>query len=138
MHAVSGVTLDGRALSLADLRGHVVVLNTWASWCYPCRTELPALASVQRATAGRGITFVGIDEQDSSSAARAFLVAHGVSYANLTDSDGQLLASVGLVPPAAIPSTLVVDRAGDVAARIIGAITAAELTRVLDQLAPAP
>ena len=70
--AIAGTTLGGAHLSVARLTGNVVVVNAWASWCYPCRTESPALALVARETAGRGITFLGLDEQDARSAAMQF------------------------------------------------------------------
>jgi thiol-disulfide isomerase/thioredoxin len=136
LHDLSGSTLAGRPLALAGLHGQVVVLNTWASWCYPCRTEVPALVAVARATAGRGVTFVGMDEQDTVASARTFQSAQHMPYASLVDPDGRLLARLGLVPADAIPSTLVVDRTGHVAARFIGPLTAASLTHVLDELAP--
>ena len=128
--------MGGERLSLSQLRGQVVVLNMWASWCYPCRTEVPALVAVAHATTGRGISFVGLDELDSSSSAKNFLSTDHVEYPNLVDADGSLLARLGLVPANAIPSTLIVDRTGHAAARVIGPVSAAELTSVLAQLAP--
>ena len=134
---VSGVTLDGKPLALSALRGHVVVLNAWASWCYPCRAEMPDLATVARATAGRGVTFLGINEQDDRSSAVSFVAAQHVPFTSLVDSDGRILGGLKVVSPDAIPSTLVLDRNGQVAARIIGPATVPELTAVLDRLAPA-
>ncbi len=136
VNELSGTTLAGARLSMTDLRGQVVVLNSWASWCYPCRSEVPALVAVSRATADRGVTFVGIDEQDSDSAGRTFMASNHVPYPSLVDSDGALLGSLRLVPASAIPSTLIVDRTGRVAARVIGPTTAAELSELLAQLAP--
>jgi thiol-disulfide isomerase/thioredoxin len=135
MHEVSGVSLAGGHLTVPeDMSGQVVVLNVWASWCYPCRAEVPALVAAARATSSQGIVFVGIDEEDASSSARSFVAAHHVPYSSLVDSDGQLLAGLGLVPADAIPSTLVVDRTGHVAARFIGPATAVALTEVLSGL----
>lgn len=133
---LSGVTLGGKSLTLSDLRGHVVVLNAWASWCYPCRSEMPGLASVAHATASRGVVFVGIDEQDEAAAARDFVSAQHVPFASLVDSDGRLLAGLKVVSPNAIPSTLVLDRSGGIAARIIGPASPDELATLLDRLAP--
>jgi thiol-disulfide isomerase/thioredoxin len=133
---LSGATLEGRTLALSALRGHVVVLNAWASWCYPCRAEMPGLASVAKATASRGVVFVGINEQDEGAAARDFVAAQHVPFASLVDSDGRLLAALKVVSPKAIPSTLVLDPSGRIAARIIGPATTEELTAVLDGLAP--
>jgi peroxiredoxin len=136
LHELSGTTLSGARLSLSALRGKVIVLNAWASWCFPCRSEVPALVAASRSSAARGVTFLGIDEQDSADAARAFVAAEHMPYPSLFDDDGTVLGSLGLVPANAIPSTLVLDRTGRVAARVIGATTAAELSMLLDQLAP--
>jgi len=133
---VSGTTLGGQPLALSALRGHVVVLNAWASWCYPCRAEMPDLATVARATASRGVLFLGINEQDDRSSAVSFVAAQHVPFTSLVDADGRLLGGLKVVSPAAIPSTLVLDQNGLVAARIIGPATVSELTAVLDRLAP--
>jgi len=127
------VTLSGGTLNLASLRGHVVVLNVWASWCAPCKAESPALASVARATEAQGVVFVGIDENDQNQAAKAFLAGIGSSYPNLADPQGELLAQLRMLPPA-VPSSLLVDATGHVAARVIGPTTAPQMTRLLADL----
>jgi len=132
--ALSGPTLTGSTLSLQSLIGNIVVLNAWASWCDPCRQESPDLAKVSRALAAAGVRFVGLDEQDITSHAIAFAKQVGADYPHLIDSDGSLLVKLAIVPPAAIPSTLVIDRTGHVAARFIGATTAAKLTVVLKRV----
>jgi thiol-disulfide isomerase/thioredoxin len=119
---LSGSTLDGSALTLSSLRGHVVVLNVWASWCGPCREESPLLARVAAATNAAGVRFVGIDEQDHADAARTFAASAGARYPHIVDPDGALLARLRLVPSSGIPSTLVLDRSGAVAARVIGPV----------------
>ena len=131
---LSGTTLAGKALAIHDFLGQVVVLNAWASWCDPCRQESPDLARVAKLMAGAGVQFVGLDEQDVTSHAIAFVKQVGSTYPHLVDGDGRLLNQLGIVPPAAIPSTLVFDRSGQVAARFIGATTAAKLTEVLRQI----
>lgn len=127
---LSGPTLGGGTLDVASLRGHVVVLNVWASWCEPCKAESPALAAVARSTAGQGVKFVGIDENDEDAAATAFLARIGSSYPNLADPQGRLLASLRMLPPA-VPSSLVIDPQGRVAARVIGPTTEAGMTALL-------
>jgi thiol-disulfide isomerase/thioredoxin len=131
---LAGTTLAGKTLAIHDFLGQVVVLNAWASWCDPCRQESPDLARVAKAMAGVGVKFVGLDEQDATSHAIAFVKQVGATYPHLVDGDGRLLNQLGIVPPAAIPSTLVFDRSGHVAARFIGATTAAKLTEVLRQI----
>ena len=124
MPAVAGDTLDGGRLTLYDLRGHVVVVNVWGSWCAPCREEAPALARVARETEARGVRFVGIDTRDNADAARAFVRRFGIPYPSLVDQDGRvLLAFNGILPVSAVPSTLVIDRNGLIAARVVGKVT---------------
>ncbi len=118
---VEGTTLDGEPLRLADLSGHLVVVNAWGSWCVPCRDEAPVLARVARETAPQGVRFVGIDTRDSSGAANAFERAFEIPYPSIVDPDGQVLLTLkGLIPVSGVPSTLLVDPRGGVAARIIG------------------
>lgn len=109
-------------MSLSSLSGDVIVLNAWASWCEPCRAESPALASLASSTQPLGVRFVGLDEGDRQAPAKAFVATAGTTYPHIVDTDGTLLASLRLVPATAIPSTLVLDRSGHVAARVIGPI----------------
>jgi thiol-disulfide isomerase/thioredoxin len=134
---LSGPTLGGGSLALSSLRGHVVVLNVWASWCEPCRAESPALARVARDTVSAGVHFVGVDEQDRAEAARTFAASAGTTYPHLVDSDGKLLASLRLVPSSGIPSTLVLDSSGHVAARVIGAVDATAFEALVKAVAGA-
>jgi thiol-disulfide isomerase/thioredoxin len=131
--ALAGETLDGRAWSLASQdRGHIVVINVWASWCGPCRGELPTLASAaKRLGPDDGVRFVGLDEADRASDARAFVASTGITYPSLVDSSGSLLRELRLLPQAGVPSTLVLDTHGRMAARVIGAITAIELDKIV-------
>lgn len=128
---LSGATLDGRTLALSSLRGHVVVLNVWAAWCDPCRAESPTLAQISRDTAASGVRFVGVDEQDRPDAARAFAASAGTTYPHIVDPDGKLLGSLRLVPSSGIPSTLVIDSTGAVAARVIGPVDASTFEGVV-------
>jgi thiol-disulfide isomerase/thioredoxin len=135
---LSGTTLDGRLLSLRTLGpAVVVVINVWASWCGPCRTESPVLASEARALQGHGVRFLGLDEEDRTAAARAYAVSAGEIYPSLVDHDGALLRRLTLLPPQGIPSTLVLDSSGRVAARVIGMVTRAQLQRIVTSLEPA-
>jgi thiol-disulfide isomerase/thioredoxin len=130
--ALSGKTLNGRSISLASLeRGDIVVINVWASWCGPCRDELPKLAAADKQLRHEGVQFLGLDERDVTSKARAFVASTGASYPNLVDTNGELLQKLRPLPQAAIPSTLVLDRHGRMAARVIGPITSPELRRIM-------
>jgi thiol-disulfide isomerase/thioredoxin len=118
---VSGTTIAGQSLTLASYRGQVVVLNFWGSWCAPCRAEAPALGTLARQMYASGVRFVGIDIRDEAAAAQAFMQSFGISYPSLNDpSDEIALLFRATVPPAAIPSTIIVDRTGKIAARIVG------------------
>ena len=133
--AVVASTLDGERLALAELRGHVVVLNVWGSWCAPCRAEAGDLAAVSKETHGSGVRFIGIDVRDFPSDARAFQRRYGINYPSWDDPDAKLLARFsGIVPISAVPSTIVVDQSGAVAARIIGRVRAADLRAVIADL----
>jgi thiol-disulfide isomerase/thioredoxin len=128
---LSGRTLAGARFDLHALRGHVVVINVWASWCTECRTESPLLARMSRRLASSGVAFVGVDERDDAGSARRFAAHAGARYPELFDPSSQLLADLPQLPQMGIPSTLIVDRVGRSAARIIGAVHPGELRRAL-------
>jgi thiol-disulfide isomerase/thioredoxin len=134
---VSGITLTGQRLSLRGLRGNVVVLNFWASWCTPCRAEAPTLAQLSRAYQARGVRFVGVNIKDPGQAnGAAYERSFGIVYPSLYDPAGQvLLAFRATVFPSAIPSTLVIDRAGRIAARITGQVSYSGLKQLINQVA---
>ena len=120
---ILGTTLTGQRFSLAGDRGDVVVLNFWGSWCAPCRAEAPALAALAKHFQRDAVRFVGDDVHDYATAARAFERTFGVSYPSLNDPGEQVaLAFHSTLPPTAIPSTLVIDRGGRIAARVIGEV----------------
>ena len=130
-----GTTLDGDTFRLSDHRGEVVVLNVWASWCAPCRAEAPTLAALSTQYADSGVQFVGLDTRDSDVSARAFDAKYGIDYPSVIDRDGQLqLLFSDSLPPQAIPSTLVVDADGKVAARVLGRASESTLRGVIDPL----
>jgi peroxiredoxin len=125
--AVSGTLLDGATFTLASDRGHVVVLNFWGSWCAPCRKEAADLQSVHAATAARGVAFVGVNIRDETDPAKAYDTAHSITYPSIFDPSGRVALQFAQVPPSAIPSTLVVDATGHIAAVHLGSITAKQL-----------
>jgi len=130
-----GVDLNGDPLALSDFAGDVVVLNVWASWCAPCRAEAGALEEVALQFDDKGVQFIGLNTRDSNAAAQAFIRNYGVTYPSLVDTDGriQLLFNDSL-PPQAIPSTIVIDQQGMVAARALGTVTAATLRAMIEPL----
>lgn len=121
---VTGTTLTGAKWSLASERGHLVVLNFWGSWCAPCRREAPALAALASHFKNAPVRFLGDDVHDSPATAKAFEQSFNVGYPSLNDPGEQVaLAFHGTVPPAAIPTTLLIDRTGHVAARVVGGVS---------------
>jgi len=133
--ALVGTTLDGDEYALTDDRGNVVVMNVWASWCAPCRAEAPELEEVWTQVQDDGVQFIGLNTRDSTLSAQRFVETMGLTFPSVQDTDGrlQLLFSDSL-PPQAIPSTLVVDREGRVAARMLGKVSAATLRGVIDEV----
>ncbi len=132
---VSGTTLTGDQLRLSDLRGDVVVLNVWASWCAPCRAEAPALNALAAEFADQGVRFVGLNTRDSQAAAEAFVANKGVTYPSLVDADGRIQVQFAdSLPPQAIPSTLIIDRQGRVAARALGKVSESDLRGLIEPL----
>jgi thiol-disulfide isomerase/thioredoxin len=126
--AVSGTTLNGRPLDVRSYAHHSpLVVNVWASWCAPCRLEVPLLARASH----RGVRVLGIDEKDSASRARSFARSRGATYPSLLDPQGRVLADLRMLPQAGIPSTLVITADGLVAARIVGPLTPTSLRQAL-------
>ena len=117
---LAGVDLDGEPLALSDSRGEVTVVNSWATWCPPCRTEMPEFAEVADKLDGQGVTFVGINVQDDLASARDYTV--DTPYRSIVDDDGSLVAQIPDVPPRSLPVTVILDRQGRVAVRIVGPI----------------
>ncbi|MGI9117865.1 MAG: TlpA family protein disulfide reductase [Gaiellales bacterium] len=126
--AIVGTTLDGRPFDLKDLAGTPVVLNFWASWCGPCRRELPAIAAF--AKAHPEVQVIGVDYQDSAKAARAFATQHGATWPSVID-DGPIGAAYK-VP--GLPSTFLIDRQGQLVGRLLGEVTEQSLDARLKDL----
>jgi cytochrome c biogenesis protein CcmG/thiol:disulfide interchange protein DsbE len=127
--------LDGSGtLTLAQLRGKVVVLNIWASWCPPCREEAPQLAALQKRIQPLGGTVVGVAWNDSIPDARRFIAKSRLDYPQLRDVNGAFAKSYGTK---GLPETFIIDRDGRVVALRRGEVDAAFLNRALvDLLGP--
>jgi thiol-disulfide isomerase/thioredoxin len=129
---LSGTELDGGTLDVADFRGQVVVVNVWASWCPPCIAEAKDLEEVHQATEGEGVQFVGINTDTDLAAARAHEKRFGVTYPSIDSDGGRLLLALrGTLQPDAKPTTLVLDRQGRLAARVLGKVDASTLTGLI-------
>ena len=120
-----GETVDGDTVDSGDLNG-VVVLNFWYAGCPPCRVEAPDLEAVYQEYGDR-VTFLGVNVRDSAATAGSFEREFGVSYDSILDVSTRdvLSAFAGEVPPSAVPTTLVLDAQGRVAARISGQLPSA-------------
>jgi peroxiredoxin len=116
--------VDGRTDALGHYRGSIVVLNLWATWCPPCREEMPALQQFYTESRAKGVVVLGVDQGESAAAAGAFARAHGVTFPILLDADqqyGRSYAAVGL------PTTVIVDRGGRVVRGIDGQLSLAQM-----------
>ncbi|MGH3356564.1 MAG: TlpA family protein disulfide reductase [Nocardioidaceae bacterium] len=131
--ALSGRTLDGESLALRDYAGQAVVLNVWGSWCAPCREEAPDLAAAADRLRRQQVRFLGISVREPGVAsAQAFVRNFDVPYPSIYDADGsELLGFRDTLPPDAIPSTLVIDDKGRVAARILGTVDQGTLVQLV-------
>jgi len=135
--AVSGSALgSNKTISTQDFRGKVVVINVWGSWCPPCRKEAPDLqaASVETKDVAQ---FVGITSKDYDPApAQAFVRSFKISYPSIYDPTGKvLLAFAGELPPSAIPSTMIIDRQGRLAVRVLSEVSKITLVDMINDVA---
>ena len=119
--AMTGVLYDGTTVDSAQWQGNVTVLNVWYAACAPCRKEAPDLEALHQEFKNDGVRFYGINVRDTAATAAEFERTFGTTYPSFNDSDGGiLLALADHVPPRAVPTTLVLDRQGKVAARVLG------------------
>jgi len=131
-----GTTLDGESLDVGALRGSVVVLNVWGSWCAPCKKEQPDLQRAAEDLAADGVRFVGINVRDRTTGnALAHYRRYGVTYPSIFDPSARLVARFRDLPPTAIPATIVIDRDGRVAARVLGATSYDEILALVRRIA---
>jgi peroxiredoxin len=132
-------TLDGGQMTLSDLRGQVVMINLWTSWCPPCRAEMPAINSVYQSNREKGLEVLAVNStfQDSESAATAFVQEYGLSFPILLDRDGAVSRRYQLQ---ALPTTYFIDRKGIIRAVVPGGPMSETLiqSKIADLLAEAP
>ncbi|GAB3033761.1 TlpA disulfide reductase family protein [Parafrigoribacterium mesophilum] len=124
---------DGSAVASHDYEGKVLVLNFWYAGCPPCRAEARDLQKIYEDFAPEGVDFLGVNVRDQPATARAFERTFGITYPSAIDGDDgtMQLAFTGVVAPSAVPTTLVLDKQGRVASRILGRIPDASVLRSL-------
>jgi thiol-disulfide isomerase/thioredoxin len=122
-------------LSLADLRGRVVVVNFWASWCGPCRIEQPDLNAVYALLPGTEVVVIGVNIEDTQANALAHLTEFDVPYLSLFDPVNELAGRFRGIGARTIPSTIFIDPEGRVAARLLGLTDVREMTALAGAIA---
>ena len=132
----SGPTESGGLLKSDQLTGVVVVMNFWYAGCAPCRAEAKDLVAVNKLFVGKNVQFVGVNVRDSAATALAFDRNFDITWPSIIDaqSGSVLLAFTGLVTPQAVPTTLVLDKQGRVAARVLGQIQASTLKALVQRV----
>ncbi len=131
---LAGVSYDEEDIDLQDWRGDVVVVNFWYANCPPCRKEAPDLASLSQEYGEQGVQFLGVNHVDAPGRAQAFERRFEIPYPSLYDSDSAGVAAMqGIVPLRAMPTTVVLDSEGRVAARILGLAERSILASLIDE-----
>ena len=136
---ISGTDFSGNPVDTRGDGDEIVVLNTWYAACPPCRAEAADLLEVATERAADGVRLVGINGTDDSGAALAFEREHGITWPSIADTDGSAVAALQeIVPVQAVPTTVVLDRQGRVAARVLGQVDASTLDGLLDDVLAEP
>lgn len=130
----SGTLLDGGSWDSSGLDGDIAVLNIWASWCAPCRVESPEFEEVHQDLQDDGVQFLGVNVKDQQQLAEAFAQNKGLTFPSLFDPASEVALAFRDFPANNIPSTIVLDREGRVAAVFTAAVTQDDLRATLDQL----
>ena len=128
--------LDGKPFDLAAERGHVVFLNVWATWCGPCRSEMPYLQSMQDLYAARGLKVIGVSVDEGGTAGvSAFLAAQKIHYPSVIDPEGRI---ANILQTTVLPTSVLIDRTGHIIWKDAGMLTGPEasLTKALEQALP--
>ncbi|MFC8038798.1 TlpA family protein disulfide reductase [Paenarthrobacter sp. NPDC057355] len=130
--ALKGTLFNGAEVKPEDLLGKVTVLNFWFAACAPCRIEAPQLEALNQEFKDQGVQFFGVNLRDEKATAEAFDKTFNITYPSFNDKDGSVLLSVsGIVPPGAVPTTLVLDKEGKVASRVLGEIEKSTLKALI-------
>lgn len=124
---------DDKKVKLADLKGKVIVLNFWATWCGPCKVEIPAFVELQKRYGSQGVQFVGVSVDDTAAKLRPYIAEHSMNYPVLQGKSNEgLMDAYG--PLAAVPTTYLIKRDGNVCKRHSGEVSKDVLERELKSL----
>jgi peroxiredoxin len=113
----SGLSVDGKRASLGGLRGRVVVLNFWATWCQECRPEMPVFERLHREFATRGLSVIGINAREGTAAVRDYSKQLGLTFPLVLDSRGEINSAYGVI---GLPTTFLIARDGRTVALAVG------------------
>jgi cytochrome c biogenesis protein CcmG/thiol:disulfide interchange protein DsbE len=127
----SFTSFDGQEIRLADLRGQVVVVNFWASWCGPCRVEAPDLQRIHEKYKDRGVVVLGITYTDTDAKSLAFIEEFGMTYPNGPDLGVRISDRYNIQ---GVPETFVIDQQGNIAKFIFAPTNERDLSAIIDQL----
>lgn len=136
---LAGDDLAGNPISLSEMKGKVVVVNIWGSWCPPCRKEQPVLSQVSIDLKPQGVEFLGIAVRENAATSKAYADAKRVPYPSISDSGGKLLIGfASSLPAIAIPTTYIIDKQGRVATRLLDVATQSTLTSLVTEIVEEP
>jgi cytochrome c biogenesis protein CcmG/thiol:disulfide interchange protein DsbE len=124
-------TLDGRSVKLSDYRGQVILLNTWASWCPPCRAEMPDLEAYYREHKEDGFVVLAINDEEDASTVASFIQAQGFTFPVLLDPGGKVMSQYGV---RGLPTSFFIDRNGMVRGVWSGQLSPERLKQIVDPL----
>lgn len=113
----NGTTADGRTVSLASLRGKVVLLNFWATWCQECRPEMPVFERLHREFVAQGLSVVGINAREGTAGIRGYAKELGLTFPLVLDPRGEINAAYGVI---GLPTTFLIGRNGQAVALAVG------------------
>jgi len=133
--ALAGDSVDGRSVALSDLRGSVVVVNFWATWCDPCRDEQPELVGLADDYRAKGVEFLGVNERDDSAKARGWIEEFDVPYPSIVDESGEWADDFAFF---GLPDTDVIDPEGTIRWAVYGQPDAAQLKELIDGVLAEP